>query len=85
MDEMRAVRDNVVKASATQLDTLAVKPWTIFLVAAYHTAGYWKIHRDSARDEYLTEEAARAAAKELAPAWILRHVITVTLPEGGGA
>lgn len=66
--------------STAACDAVNAPPLTIYLVAAWDCiAGNWKIHRESNLHEYLTAEAAEAAASKLNKRWRHRRIITAKL------
>jgi hypothetical protein len=57
----------------------AAPPKEVYLVAAWNVAGYWKIHRETASEEFATQDAARDYAAGLNAQWIYRTIIRVPL------
>ena len=70
----------LINMAAEPLPEFAPPRAEVFLVAAFHRQmGFWKIHRNSGNEEYLSYEQATAAAHKLAGCWTNLRVLRVTL------
>lgn len=58
-----------------------VKPTTMYLVAAWHRDGYWKVHRETNLDEFFDRDAAERFASSLSSVWHERRIIEIKLGE----